>query len=210
MSLLGRRLRDERERLGLTQDQFGGIGGVQKRAQVRYESGGRMPDADYLLRLAESADPEIDVQYILTGVRWGPYGPQDAELAALPMDERAREGIGRMLEVFDRLPQADREMIGKDAAKALMGYVVDQCPTREGLWAFVQAALEVWKAGRPATPVVRLTADELDLVEMYRTLDEGGRKRARAEMRARAEATVRRGRSPGVRVRSETAKSEGG
>ncbi|MCC7413330.1 MAG: hypothetical protein IT495_17070 [Gammaproteobacteria bacterium] len=153
------------------------------------------------------------MQYILTGVRWGPCGPQDAALAALPMEERAREGIGLVLEVFDRLPPSDKELIGKDATKALMGYVVQQCPTRDGLWAFVQAALELWKAGRPAPPAppaVHLTADELDLVELYRTLDEGGRKRARAEIRARAEATVRRGRSPGVRVRRETTKSERG
>lgn len=60
------RLREERERLGLSQERFGAIGGVLKRAQIHYEKGERMPDASYL---AAIADRGADVLYVLTGQR---------------------------------------------------------------------------------------------------------------------------------------------
>lgn len=65
MSGIGSRLRQERERLGLSQKVFGEIGGVEANAQGKYESGGRVPKADYLSRVAERG---VDVLYVLTGV----------------------------------------------------------------------------------------------------------------------------------------------
>lgn len=64
MSGIGARLRQERERLGLSQKAFGEIGGVEANAQGKYESGERAPKADYLSRVAERG---ADVLYILTG-----------------------------------------------------------------------------------------------------------------------------------------------
>lgn len=60
------RLRDERMRLGHSQDSAGSIGGVRKQAQHLYESGERHPDTRYLLRLQAGG---FDVPYILTGER---------------------------------------------------------------------------------------------------------------------------------------------
>jgi transcriptional regulator with XRE-family HTH domain len=65
MSGIGSRLRQERERLGLSQKVFGEIGGVEANAQGKYESGGRVPKADYLSHVAERG---VDVLYVLTGV----------------------------------------------------------------------------------------------------------------------------------------------
>ena len=64
MSGIGSRLRQERERLGLSQKIFGEIGGVEANAQGKYESGGRAPKADYLSRVAERG---VDILYVLTG-----------------------------------------------------------------------------------------------------------------------------------------------
>ncbi|MGZ9706959.1 helix-turn-helix domain-containing protein [Pseudomonas sp. GNP013] len=64
MSGIGSRLRQERERLGMSQKVFGEIGGVEANAQGKYESGGRAPKADYLSRVAEKG---VDVLYVLTG-----------------------------------------------------------------------------------------------------------------------------------------------
>ena len=64
MSGIGSRLRQERERLGLSQKIFGEIGGVEANAQGKYESGGRAPKADYLSRVAERG---VDLLYVLTG-----------------------------------------------------------------------------------------------------------------------------------------------
>lgn len=60
------RLREERERLGLTQEAFGTAGGVLKRAVINYEKGERFPDVSFL---AGVADAGADVLYIVTGKR---------------------------------------------------------------------------------------------------------------------------------------------
>nr|WP_047908511.1 helix-turn-helix transcriptional regulator [Pandoraea faecigallinarum] len=63
---VGNRLRDERKRLGLNQEEFALAGGVTRRAQTTYESGRRVPDARYLSAVARLG---VDVQYVLTGAR---------------------------------------------------------------------------------------------------------------------------------------------
>lgn len=65
---IGTRLREERERLEMTQEEFGQAGGVLKRALIRYEKGERMPDAAFLAAIAAAG---ADVLYILTGQRSG-------------------------------------------------------------------------------------------------------------------------------------------
>ena len=64
MSDIGRRLREERLRVGLNQRAFASIGGVAANAQGHYESGKRQPKADYLAALAETG---VDVLYIILG-----------------------------------------------------------------------------------------------------------------------------------------------
>lgn len=66
MSEIGDRLREERERLKLSQEEFGAVGGVARNAQSNYEKGKRVPDAAYLAAIAEVG---ADVLYIVTGTR---------------------------------------------------------------------------------------------------------------------------------------------
>lgn len=84
-SSIGERLKEERERLNLSQMAFGDIGGVKKLAQLRYEKGERMPDASYLCAISKIG---ADVQFIITGVR---------SIATLTTDEE---------ELLDRYRQA--------------------------------------------------------------------------------------------------------
>jgi transcriptional regulator with XRE-family HTH domain len=63
---IGQRLREERERLGLSQERFAAVGGVQKRAQINYESGERVPDAHYLEGIALLG---VNLLYVVTGTR---------------------------------------------------------------------------------------------------------------------------------------------
>ena len=63
---LGNRLRGERKTLGLSQAQLAMRTGIQTNAQGHYESGLRLPRADYLECLCTIG---IDVQFILLGVR---------------------------------------------------------------------------------------------------------------------------------------------
>jgi transcriptional regulator with XRE-family HTH domain len=62
---ISKRLKEERNRLGMSQTKFGEIGGVTKKTQMLYESGDRMPDAVYLRRIACIG---VDVQYIVIGL----------------------------------------------------------------------------------------------------------------------------------------------
>ena len=69
------RLREERERLGLNQVEFGAVGGVKKLAQINYEKGERHPDSAYLAAIAAAG---ADVLYILTGERSSAQPAHDA------------------------------------------------------------------------------------------------------------------------------------
>ena len=77
MDNIGERLREERERLGMTQDQFARQGGVGKRALVYYEKNERNPDSAFLAAIARSG---TDVMYVLTGIR-GPVARAETPLA---------------------------------------------------------------------------------------------------------------------------------
>lgn len=93
---IGPRLREERERLGLTQRAFGEVGGVEPNAQGKYESGERWPKADYLASVARQG---ADVLYILTGRR--------APLTA----EQADQSECDLLAAYRQMPEAARQAL---------------------------------------------------------------------------------------------------
>ena len=91
---IGVRLREERERLAHSQEAFGAIGGVLKRAQIHYEKGERNPDAAYLAAIASAG---ADVLYILTGQRQG-------SAAAPPPARAVSDGDRVLLDNFHAAP----------------------------------------------------------------------------------------------------------
>lgn len=66
MRSIGEILKEERQRLGMNQEDFAAVGGLKRRAQTLYEQDERAPDALYLRALAGIG---VDVHYILTGER---------------------------------------------------------------------------------------------------------------------------------------------
>ena len=60
------RLREERKRLKLTQEEFGRLGGVTKTAQSLFESGKNRPGSEFLQALYQHG---VDVCFIFTGKR---------------------------------------------------------------------------------------------------------------------------------------------
>lgn len=62
---IGNRIKEERTKNDLTQEEFGKIGGVSTKTQGFYERGERHPDAEYLERVSEV----VDVSYVVTGKR---------------------------------------------------------------------------------------------------------------------------------------------
>ncbi|TNC77535.1 helix-turn-helix transcriptional regulator [Janthinobacterium lividum] len=76
MRSIGEILKEERQRLGMNQDDFAAVGGLKRRAQTLYEQNERAPDALYLRALAAIG---VDVSYILTG---------EKTLSALTVEEK--------------------------------------------------------------------------------------------------------------------------
>ncbi|MNU87274.1 Helix-turn-helix domain protein [compost metagenome] len=102
------RLKEERNRLGMSQTAFGEIGGVKVLAQRNYESGKRSPDAEYLARVAAVG---VDVLYIVTGARALSQQDLEADLArygqAWETLEMALEATGRELSPAKKRKAAD-------------------------------------------------------------------------------------------------------
>lgn len=116
------RLKEERVRLGLSQEAFAVLADAAKRAQVYYEKGERRPDADYLAAVAKAG---ADVLYILTGRREGVAGSglsiRDAESQmdqveaalyaagdALPSTDAAHRGLLQSIALDETLPDRIR------------------------------------------------------------------------------------------------------
>lgn len=64
--MFNERLKEERNRLGMNQTDFGEGCGVTKQAQLRYEKGERKPDSEYLNKAHALG---VNVAYVLTGER---------------------------------------------------------------------------------------------------------------------------------------------
>jgi len=63
---IGERLREERNRLGMSQPAFAAIAGTTKQTLFSWETGKTGPDAFQIALLAEAG---VDVLYVLTGQR---------------------------------------------------------------------------------------------------------------------------------------------
>ena len=93
MSTVGKRLREERKRLGLTQQEFAALGGIASNAQAHYESGERQPKSGYLIGVAAAG---VDILYVLLGQRTptqeASLTPEEARVVAhyrtLPKEDR--------------------------------------------------------------------------------------------------------------------------
>ena len=86
-SLIGGRLKEERERLGFSQPAFAAIGGASKGAQITWEKGTATPNAEFLNLAARVG---VDVLYVLTGER---------SATAMSPDEQALLAAYRALDV---------------------------------------------------------------------------------------------------------------
>lgn len=73
---ISERLEEERKRLGFTQAQMAGLGGVAVRTYSNYEAGDREPGVGLLAGLAKVG---ADVQYIITGQRSAQALSQDED-----------------------------------------------------------------------------------------------------------------------------------
>lgn len=66
MSKINERLKEERVRLGFSQTAFAQKAGIHRNTQIKYESGERFPDSEYLDSIAALG---VDIFYIFSGVK---------------------------------------------------------------------------------------------------------------------------------------------
>lgn len=66
---LGKRLKEERKRCGLTQSELADLAGIGRLAQYQYESEARSPNTRYLNAIFAAG---LDISYILLGTRHTP------------------------------------------------------------------------------------------------------------------------------------------
>ncbi|WP_122219266.1 helix-turn-helix domain-containing protein [Pseudomonas syringae group genomosp. 7] len=93
---VGERLKEERERLGFSQTEFGLRLGVSRGTQKNYELGASSLDLRYVAALAEHG---VDSSYILTGLR------SPAPGQGLSLDE------AELVDQYRRLPDDDRKTV---------------------------------------------------------------------------------------------------
>lgn len=128
MNGIGKRLKQERKRLRLTQSALGAIGGVEANAQGHYESGQRMPRADYLFRIAAAG---VNINRVVTGT--------DA-----PVFERTRlPSVSQAPAVSDYAPRSVAPASYSTVTK-LVGQL------RQSLWVTANALCEVSRLADPS------------------------------------------------------------
>lgn len=91
MTTFGTRLKTERNRLNLTQEELATVGDVKKNAQRLYEKDENPPSSDYLARIAAAG---VDIHYLFYGVysdtvAAGQFQELLAVLHGLPVEKQA-------------------------------------------------------------------------------------------------------------------------
>ena len=127
------RLREERKRLGMQQQEIAEICGVSLKTVQRWEAGSPIPSDKIVALIGHGVDP----QYLFTGNRLG--AAVDNKLKEAVGAERVKSVLALVLNVKQSLGVK----FTKEQMQTLMGYAFEHCPTVEALESFVRAAFEV-------------------------------------------------------------------
>jgi transcriptional regulator with XRE-family HTH domain len=145
------RLREERQRLGLTAVEVARLAGASTVGYRRWEKD-RVVPGDVLGALADAG---FDVQYVITGVRLPDGVREEVAAYAAPPQDRALAALDLVLEIAAEFGVRDR--LSAAQVKVLMGYAYEWAPTRESLRAFFQTAVApAWAAS--ASPAIATAA----------------------------------------------------
>lgn len=118
--MIGNRLKEERERLGLAQPAFAEIAGAAKRTLIDWEKNTSSPTAVQLSALQKAG---VDTHYVLTGVRHSIYqkitddlnrareSMQALQALAEPQGVYAPEDERQLLELFRQSTKAGKDAI---------------------------------------------------------------------------------------------------
>lgn len=121
METSGRRLKEERQRIGLSQEELAVLVGKTKGTQSRYESESLSPDSGYWAAIAAAG---VDVQYVLTGRRSGAVlSPEEESLLAgyRKLDLKGRAGVLALINGLQPAAPAGEVKIKGDVSQVVHG-----------------------------------------------------------------------------------------
>lgn len=115
--MIGIRLKEERERIGLTQDAFALLVNAGRRTVIDWEKGRTSPNAVQLSALAEAG---MDMTYVLTGQRSPCVGQNDSKTLDSAVNRTSKPDLfsansdlmGRVLEAVLMAYKAENAQIG--------------------------------------------------------------------------------------------------
>ncbi|RJF93003.1 helix-turn-helix domain-containing protein [Sphingomonas cavernae] len=114
---IGARLRQEREKRGISQADFGKIGGVSRGSQIAYENDQTSPTVTYLAALDAGG---IDVWFVLTGQSAAPANLSEEVVAMLrqydSLDEIDRAAVRRIVEAL-QLRGSPHENVAEESVR---------------------------------------------------------------------------------------------
>ena len=110
--MLNERLKEERERLGLTQPDFAEVAGAKKRTLIDWEKGVSSPTA---MQLASLFKIGVDVLYILTGIR------QEQAACQEPLTKREAALLDNYRHIVDEGDKSAVERTALMAVRAIQG-----------------------------------------------------------------------------------------
>ncbi len=122
MNTIGSRLKEERTKLGMTQEKMALAGGCTKRTQIYYEANKRSPDSSYLSLVAELG---VDVNYILTSRREGSSMLKNGGTNFNEEDIRLLNMIKRLPEQQKKKEVADIEALLQSFDEAISHWIAN-------------------------------------------------------------------------------------
>lgn len=130
MENFGNRLKEERERLGLSQAKFALMCNIGKTAQFNYESNARIPDGTYLSNALELG---VDVGYLLSGERTTPVNMYPLAASNVLSFVATKAGINTeaLLWILDIVAHSESKAFGGTGSDLMIAqeeiiYLVDE------------------------------------------------------------------------------------
>lgn len=136
----GSRLRDERMRMNLTQEQMGELGGVKRVSQHLYETGKRMPDLQYLERVTRAGADTARLLFSYS-TQTEPGRQPDLPSVNWPLLSSVSQRIDGWIAVKPQIAQCREDLIQVLYQQSELSGVVDE-DRCQALWRVLNTAFD--------------------------------------------------------------------
>ncbi len=142
MANIAERIKEERQRLGLSQEKFGGIAGVSKQTVIAWEKGSTSPTA---LQMAELSAQGFDALYVLAGERVRRSDYQETQENPSAYAKAKTDGSSAALNYIEKAVLDRVRQLNLDNQQMLYGIVESMLKTQN-----LRDAMEDFTSGKGA------------------------------------------------------------